>query len=167
MSRRTRRSRRKKQDNPLDRQVGGDHYLAKVQHVEFCQENQLGWCESAAIKYLIRHRRKNGAEDVKKAIHYVEFLIAINYGRGVETLNPPVEDGDIDEFLAENKVPELEADVIRIILDHPEGGDVTLINACRTLQKLLTDEYPEVVPKRDKQKGLPEALREPEGMDLL
>ena len=66
--------------NALNKQVGGSHYKAQpIQHVEFCQRNQIPWCESAAIKYIVRHKRKNGKEDLLKAIHYLEMLIEIEY----------------------------------------------------------------------------------------
>lgn len=64
----------------LDTQVGGDHYNMPIQHVEFCQRNRLPWCESAAIKYLVRHKRKNGLQDVRKAIHYIELMAEMEYG---------------------------------------------------------------------------------------
>ena len=64
----------------LQKQVGGDHYKGDViQHVEFCQRNKLTWCESASIKYIIRHRKKNGRQDILKAIHYLELLLEIEY----------------------------------------------------------------------------------------
>lgn len=71
-----------KTTNPsaLQTQVGGSHYKGMpIQHAEFCQRNRLGWCESAAIKYLCRHGRKNGVEDLKKAIHYIQILIELEY----------------------------------------------------------------------------------------
>lgn len=65
----------------LNHQVGGMHYKSMpMQPVEFCQRNKLGTCESAAIKYICRHGQKNGAEDIKKAIHYLELLLEIVYG---------------------------------------------------------------------------------------
>lgn len=64
----------------LQRQVGGDHYKGDViQHVEYCQKNKITWCEAAAIKYIIRHRKKNGVQDINKAIHYLELLKQIEY----------------------------------------------------------------------------------------
>lgn len=67
--------------NPLNRQVGGSHYTQMpIQHVEFCQRNGIPWCEAAAIKYLVRHRQKNGLEDLRKAVHYIELLIELEYG---------------------------------------------------------------------------------------
>lgn len=66
-------------NSALDVQVGGSHYQMPIQHVEFCQKNRLPWCESAAIKYLIRHKRKNGLQDVRKAIHYIELMAEMEY----------------------------------------------------------------------------------------
>lgn len=64
----------------LNSQIGGSHYKdAKIQHVEFCQVNQLTWCESSAMKYLMRHRKKNKVQDVDKAIHYCLLLREIEY----------------------------------------------------------------------------------------
>jgi len=64
----------------LDKQVGGTHYKGDViQHVEYCQKNKIPWCESAAIKYIVRHRKKNGRQDIEKAIHYLELLLDIEY----------------------------------------------------------------------------------------
>jgi len=31
------------------------------------------------VKYVSRHRNKNGAEDIKKAIHFLNLLLEIEY----------------------------------------------------------------------------------------
>ena len=67
--------------NVMDRQEGGNHYKGMpIQPIEFCQKNQLNYCESNAIKYICRHRKKNGAEDIKKAIHNLQILLELEYG---------------------------------------------------------------------------------------
>lgn len=59
-----------------DKQVGGDHYKKMViQPYEYCERNKLSFLESTAIKYISRHRSKNGKEDLLKAIHALELLI--------------------------------------------------------------------------------------------
>lgn len=64
----------------FDIQEGGNHYKdMKIQVVEFCQRNELNFCESSAIKYLCRHRKKNGIEDLKKAKHFINLLIELEY----------------------------------------------------------------------------------------
>ena len=63
-----------------DRQVGGEHYQhLPIQPAEFCQRNRLGYLEGLAIKYLCRHGRKNGREDLEKAIHCIQMLIELEY----------------------------------------------------------------------------------------
>lgn len=67
-------------DPVMEKQVGGDHYKDDpIQHVEYCQRNKLTWCESSALKYLVRHRKKNKVQDVDKALHYVLLLRRIEY----------------------------------------------------------------------------------------
>lgn len=64
----------------LDEQVGGSHYVdMPIQRIEFCQRNRLGACESEAIGYIVRHRKKNGKQDIEKAIHLLRILIELEY----------------------------------------------------------------------------------------
>ena len=59
------------------KQIGGTHYKDMViQPIEFILENNLGFVEGNVIKYIVRWHRKGGIEDLRKAIHYIELLIA-------------------------------------------------------------------------------------------
>ena len=59
-------------------QVGGDHYSKhKIQHWDIVQEYGLNYFEGAIVKYVLRHRGKNGVEDLKKARHTLDKLIEI------------------------------------------------------------------------------------------
>lgn len=61
-------------------QVGGDHYKSlKIQPTEFIHANNIPFIEGNIIKYVIRHRSKNGIEDLKKAKHYIDLLIQFEY----------------------------------------------------------------------------------------
>ena len=58
------------------KQVGGDHYKTKViQPWEVIERNCMGFFDGNALKYVMRYKDKNGVEDLKKAIHYIEKLI--------------------------------------------------------------------------------------------
>jgi len=60
----------------LDTQIGGSHYKdMKIQPVEFIVANDIPYREGGAIKYICRHKNKNGVEDLKKAVHYLEMII--------------------------------------------------------------------------------------------
>jgi hypothetical protein len=64
----------------LDEQVGGAHYKQmKIQPVEFIVENNIPYCEANVIKYISRHRSKNGEQDVRKAIHYCQLILKMQY----------------------------------------------------------------------------------------
>lgn len=64
----------------FEQQVGGKHYKdLAIQPVEYCQRNRLGFCESSVVKYVTRHREKNGRQDIEKAIHFLQLLLEIEY----------------------------------------------------------------------------------------
>lgn len=61
-------------------QVGGRHYKwLAIQPAEYCQRNRLPYCESSVIRYVTRHREKNGREDIEKAIHCLRLLLEFEY----------------------------------------------------------------------------------------
>lgn len=61
-------------------QIGGDHYKKmKIQPIEFIYENDIPYIEANVIKYVCRHKYKNGLEDLEKAKHYIELLIEKEY----------------------------------------------------------------------------------------
>lgn len=63
--------------SPLDRQVGGSHYRdMAIQPVEFIVANNIPYREANVIKYVVRHASKNGKQDLLKARHYIDMLIA-------------------------------------------------------------------------------------------
>ena len=70
------------------KQIGGNHYQKyKIQPSKFVIENELLFPEGNVIKYICRHRFKNGKEDLLKAIHFIEMIIERDYSK-TETKNP-------------------------------------------------------------------------------
>lgn len=64
----------------LDQQEGGTHYKKfAIEPTEYNQKNNLGWCEGNVVKYVTRHNFKGGVEDLKKARHYIDSLIEMQY----------------------------------------------------------------------------------------
>jgi hypothetical protein len=63
-----------------EEQVGGGHYkVMKIQPMEFCRANGMLGMESSVVKYVSRHKNKNGAEDIKKAIHCLQLILEMDY----------------------------------------------------------------------------------------
>ena len=60
-----------------DIQIGGSHYKdLKIQPIDYILGNQLGYCEANVVKYVSRWQSKGGIDDLRKAKHYIDFLIA-------------------------------------------------------------------------------------------
>jgi hypothetical protein len=64
----------------FDKQVSGSHYKDQgIQPIIYIHANKLGFCESNVVKYVTRHKQKNGRADIEKAIHYLELLLELEY----------------------------------------------------------------------------------------
>jgi len=64
-----------------DTQVGGDHYKdMTIQPSEFINKNKMQFAEGNAIKYICRHQKKGGKQDLEKAKHYIDMIIERDYG---------------------------------------------------------------------------------------
>jgi len=65
-----------------DKQIMGTHYKdCPIQPIDYIVDNGLGWCEGNIVKYITRHNKKGGEEDIKKVIHYAELLLEKKYGK--------------------------------------------------------------------------------------
>lgn len=66
-----------------DRQVGGSHYKKHgVQHWDYVVANAVPYLPAQVSRYVSRWADKNGAEDLEKALHYVDKMIEVHH-------NPP------------------------------------------------------------------------------
>lgn len=64
-----------------EQQIGGNHYKEfAIQPTEFIAKNNIGFIEGNVIKYVCRHKSKNGRQDIEKAIHYLNLLLEYEYG---------------------------------------------------------------------------------------
>ena len=62
----------------LEKQEGGNHYKGySIQPIEYIHANNIPFAEGSVIKYVTRWRDKNGVDDLKKAIHFLELLIEL------------------------------------------------------------------------------------------
>lgn len=63
-------------------QIGGSHYKDyAIQPTEFIHRNNIPFIEGNVIKYVCRHKRKNGRQDIEKAIHYLKLLLEFEYDK--------------------------------------------------------------------------------------
>jgi len=71
-----------KPESAMDKQMGGTHYKnLAIQPTDFIYQNNIPFIEGNIIKYIVRHRSKNGLQDLIKAKHYIDILIEKEYGK--------------------------------------------------------------------------------------
>lgn len=60
----------------IRKQIGGSHYSKRtIQPWDIISEYGLDYWAGNVIKYVLRHKDKNGKEDLEKAKHYLEYMI--------------------------------------------------------------------------------------------
>ena len=73
----------------LNIQEGGDHYKKlKIQPIEFIDANGLDFLQGNVVKYITRHKDKNGSADVRKALHYCQLILELQYKEETNGTNP-------------------------------------------------------------------------------
>lgn len=55
--------------------INPSYYRRKIEVSDFIDEYELNYFEGNIIKYVVRHKDKNGLEDLQKAKWYLERLI--------------------------------------------------------------------------------------------
>lgn len=60
--------------------VNESHYHLSIEPIVYIQANDLSFCAGNVVKYVSRYKQKNGAEDIRKAIRYCEFILKHEYG---------------------------------------------------------------------------------------
>lgn len=119
-----------------DEQIGGEHYRASYQHWDFITINRLGYLEGCATKYITRWRKKNGAQDLRKATHYLQKLREVaTEGRVAPPKN--VSSIQVMRFSVANELTDQESILIARIASWEHADD--LLEAERELSDLLTE----------------------------
>ena len=55
------------------------HYESAITPVEYIVAKGLDFLRGNIVKYVSRDKRKNGAEDIRKAIHYCQMILKYEY----------------------------------------------------------------------------------------
>ena len=82
-------------------QTGGDHYSKlEIEPIDYIEGNKLGYSEGNVVKYISRHKDKNGLEDIQKCVDYCCMIAEKQYGSIIET--PLVSSVDVTEEAIES-----------------------------------------------------------------
>ena len=117
-------------------QVGGDHYKARVQHWDWVVMANLGYLEGCATKYVSRHHKKGGKEDLHKAVSYIDKIIEVYFSERYVNLSHFMSmkfhvRADVrrvtEEWIEEAKIPPAEAQICRNIAKWGKPDDLKYI----------------------------------------
>ncbi len=115
-----------------DEQVGGTHYKSGFQHWDFVYLVELGYLPAQITRYLARWRKKNGVEDIEKALHYMEKYMEDELVRRVKHR------GWLERFIRENRLQEHERTVFNMLVNYNLGDEVRLEVAHTAIKDLLS-----------------------------
>lgn len=114
-----------------ERQVAGTHYGgATWQHWDWTVENSLGYLEGQVTKYISRWRRKNGREDLEKALHYADKLYEVEKANGCWIYNRfhiPEPVRGLERIIALYRLDPQEALVFRLAVEYRSLEDLNVM----------------------------------------
>ena len=74
-------------------QQSGSHYKnGEIQPIEYSERSNLSTCQGNIVKYITRHKEKNGVDDLAKIVHYALLEALFVYGEdGVTELRDKID----------------------------------------------------------------------------
>ena len=115
----------------LGRSPANNHYQGTIQPVNFVMSNKMLLDISNAIKYVNRYPRKNGVEDLEKALWYIDVARQM---RDLAKI-------DLNEFLDDQDLNENQRGAISCLyMFHKTGAEMYLDEAEEYIKALLLEE---------------------------
>jgi hypothetical protein len=118
-------------------QVGGEHYKKlKYQPWDFIMDHNIPFALGLAIKYVIRHREKNGKNDLAKAIHCIKKAQERKFD--INSISPflaAAKDGKPYSILFFQQFGLLERDILKQIFTY------SFNDALQSIERLIESEY--------------------------
>lgn len=68
-------------ESATDKQIGGNHYIGKIQPIELIVSHDLDFIDGNIVKYAVRNKKgENLKEKYDKIIHYCELAKELKCG---------------------------------------------------------------------------------------
>ena len=124
----------------IENQVGGSHYKNMAfQPIELITALKCSFIQGCIIKYISRYKNKNGAQDIKKCIHYAQLAIELKDKGLCKTTDNIDTYVLISDFCSTNKITLLQ----KLIIEATANASFNrVIRLCNDLLKV---EYPESI----------------------
>lgn len=126
--------------NPLDVQVGGDHYKGlPVQPMVHMEQNGIAQCLPSINKYVMRFQSRGGARDLRKSMHYLDSWLQLD-SEGLAAAKGLI---PIEVVLEMCRLNSLSADQTRVLVatQTDQYGPVWPDVARTSLERLLLVNY--------------------------
>ena len=102
----------------LSHQVGGEHYKSAYQPIVLMEKVHMFPSCANVLKYVFRHKQKNGKQDLQKALHFCGFIDELKsnwyYGTSMRIGDGDSTSFEFYKFIKENK--QLDKNQIRAII---------------------------------------------------
>lgn len=121
-----------------DRQVGGQHYQSNYQHWDLAIRVPMSYLEGNATRYVCRWRKKEGMQDLQKALHYVDKLIEVfEFSTRLRNLNTVHIHEEVNKFSNANNLSFNEKEFVLTICTTNSMDD--LLHARELLTAIIED----------------------------
>lgn len=107
-----------------DMQVGGDHYKSDLQHWDVVSQYNVPYLEGCASKYVSRWRKKNGLQDLEKALHFTGKLKEVASNPQLRYYAGKVPFAVIERFVIANDLEMQERHVLQMLWGWNDLGDI-------------------------------------------
>jgi hypothetical protein len=107
-----------------DMQVGGDHYRSSLQHWDVVSQYNVPYLEGCASKYVSRWRKKNGLQDLQKALHFTTKLKEVIDNPELRYVHGTVPFQVIERFVIANDLEMNERHVLLMLWSWSSREDV-------------------------------------------
>lgn len=125
-------------------QVGGTHYNGvQIQHWDLVAANDLRYFEAQITRYVTRWKKKNGSQDVQKALHYLaklKELLGASVSADVQLGLPPARPVRLLwEFAGQNNLSDKEVLIFFTMLTYTTYAELEIA------EKLISQLYDQAV----------------------
>lgn len=138
--------------DPNTRQVGGEHYKSAYQHWDFIAQTGLGYFPAQITRYVMRAWKKNGRQDMEKALHYAEKLRSLYNGElgaeppGLKRIPAPELSSCLNAFLVANQMRTDQAAIFVVACSVHDYTEADIL--CFMLKSWLEENPPLPEPAR-------------------
>lgn len=131
-------------------QVGGTHYAAEYQHWDLVWDCQMGYFPGQITKYVMRHTKKNGVEDLRKSLHvtqkYMEVLNTLGNLQSPVRATPHIITDRLEAVALYCKANSVHSIIERLILTELSlPHEYNAVVHVETLINQLIKEYPSCI----------------------